>query len=187
MIKIIAEHQLQQRENKSKKYMNKIMLSEKLVEGMIYSSMQNLQELLNEPIDHGIIVEKNIDGKIFYKIDHFFNKTITVVNGCSSGVDAIYTIDSVGAWANSCGSVGKFKDIVNATPGADSSQYCNAGNGDFLRIIPNTVCFENHTNDTSSIVAISKGTLNGSNGSGVIIRILNKIENKEFESWNFSY
>ena len=69
MIKIIAEHQLQQRENKSKKYMNKIMLSEKLVEGMIYSSMQNLQELLNEPIDHGIIVEKNIDGKIFYKID----------------------------------------------------------------------------------------------------------------------
>jgi hypothetical protein len=123
-------------------------------------------------------------------VDHFFNKTITVVNGCSSGVDAIYTIDSVGAWANSCGSVGKFKDIVNATPGADSSQYCNAGNGGFLRIIPNTVCFENHTNhtnDTNSIVAISKGTLNGSNGSGVIIRILNKIENKEFETWNFSY
>lgn len=30
-------------------------------------------------------------------IDHFFNKTITVVNGCSNGVDAIYIIDSVGA------------------------------------------------------------------------------------------
>ena len=69
MIKIIADHQLQERESKPRKYLNKNMLSEKLVEDMIYSSMQNIQELLNEPIDHGIIVEKNIDGKIFYKID----------------------------------------------------------------------------------------------------------------------
>lgn len=56
-----------------------------------------------------------------------------------------------------------------------------------MRSIPNTVCFENHTDNTNSLIGISKGTLNSSGGMGVIIRILYKTENKEFETWNFSY
>jgi hypothetical protein len=151
----------------------------------------------DDGLTHGFITGNLLSNLL---VEHFFNKTITVTNGCSVGVDAVYVINAVGEWTNSCGSVGKLKSNTNLILGPgkfkgnpnlilnlDVNQYCNTDGGGFVRNIPNTVCLENHTDNTNSLIALSKGTLNSSSGSGTIIRILNKSRNKEFQSWSFTY
>lgn len=127
-----------------------------------------------------------ITGTIVSDLDiaDLFGKTLVIKNGCSAGVDATYSVANDGVWINSCGSTGKFKEINSADP----TQFCNTTTGGFRRPIPNTLCFENHTNDTNSMVAITKGSLKNGNGSGVLVRVYSENNNpSKSEFWNFSY
>lgn len=116
-----------------------------------------------------------------------FGKTLVIKNGCASEVDATYSVAEDGSWVNSCGSTGKFKSL-NVTDAEDWTQYCNTTTGGFRRPIPNAACFENHTSNTNSMIAITKGSLKNGSGSGVIVRVYSEDNNpSKSEFWNFSY
>ena len=80
IIKFLAKYQLEA-EEKNKKLLTLTQLSDLLVENMIVSSQKHAQDLLVEPIDHEIIVEKNIDGRIVYKIQLQYEVMEKLVNG----------------------------------------------------------------------------------------------------------
>lgn len=120
-------------------------------------------------------------------VSDFFNKTISITNGCSEGVNAVYVFASDGSWTNSCGSVGKVKSTVSGTQG-DNSSYCNTTSRGFLRPTPNAVCIENHTENTASLLAITSGSLSSSNGTGIFVQLRRIDEDTEgYTLWNFSY
>jgi hypothetical protein len=80
IIKFLAKYQLEA-EEKNKKLLTLPALSDLLVEHMIVSSSKQAQELLVEPIDHEIIIEKNIDGKNVYKVQLQEEVMEKLVNG----------------------------------------------------------------------------------------------------------
>ena len=80
IIKFMAKYQLEA-EEKNKKFLTLSSLSDLLVENMIVSSPKQAIELLIEPIDHEIIVEKNVDGKNVYKVQLHYEVMEKLVNG----------------------------------------------------------------------------------------------------------
>ncbi len=104
------------------------------------------------------------------QVSDFFGKSISLTNGCSNGVDGVFTFSNNGTWSSSCGTVGKIKSTTTGIVG-DRETYCNTLTRGFLRPTPNTVCMENHTANTASLIGIISGSLSTQSGSGTIVRV----------------
>jgi hypothetical protein len=80
VIKFLAKYQLEA-EEKNKKLLTLQTLSDLLVENMIVSSMKQVHELLIDPKDHEIVVEKNIEGKTYFVVQLQDEVMEKLVNG----------------------------------------------------------------------------------------------------------